>query len=204
MAAGEQVTEWKNQCQMGSDATQAAPAVRPTRMVAAGPNDTTTLDFNAAEGDNLELSLSDSSNSYTFYAVITQRLPNGTPQTLLGANVESGTNHTFTLQHSGNGLGVSDDSMNVTCLTPTPGDQWLEWELTGTDLNCRRNGGAPTTASWDGVWSWSSLPKLGALTNVGTFAIDAEVAELILYRRALTPTEKSDIELYLTDRYGAL
>lgn len=194
------VSAWQSRCG-NVVAAQSTVAHQPERLPTAGPNATPTIDFVPTEFDYLSLAgLTSGSQEYTVYAVLNPRSTAGS-QALMGS--ESANARYFGFANASGLVSVRDPGNNVTCFAASTGDQWLSWEIGrgGTPtVACTRSDMASGGAGWSGTWSWTD-PVLGAWKFQG-FHYDGTVAEVVLYDHALSTTERTIIETYLTMRYG--
>jgi hypothetical protein len=202
--SGSNVSSWRDFSGRGHEATQATSADQPGYLPQGWNGVLPTVDFDRANTEWMDLgAMSDSSSDYTLLAALAQRSQTSYPQDLLSARIPAGTSRAFaTVTHLSSGVGIYDGSAWRATGAEQDGEQWLTWVLDAAagSFECYRSGASIGTGTYAGSWIWDN-PELGRLSG-STQYLDAELAELILYRRKLAPSELARVHAYLSARYG--
>jgi len=190
LADGAAVATWVDQSSAGNNATQATPANQPIFHTTTGPNSGPAVFFTAA-GHALRTSTLAATQPNTIFIVASATQ---NPTCYL-----DGTNGGFYTQTVSATSLLINAGVSITA-TGTPA-------LSGFNIICGVFNGVSSLLSVDGtVTSGNAGTTAGAELTIGNFRTGTVpqaggTAEVIVYNRALTTTERRQIETYLSDRH---
>jgi hypothetical protein len=199
--AGSGVSVWADQSGNGNDFAQGTDANRPAHLAAGWSTGRDTVDFVAGNTEHLEAAAySGTSATYTVFAALDQRSNATTLQTLLSS---SSGNHVVSAVNANGFVGGYDGTAWRDCGDAIDGEQLLTWLIdhTANTLTCRRNGSEIGSAAWANNSPIVATVYLGRYSGGGHQA-NYEMAELVVYDRALDAGEISQVEVYLRAKYG--
>jgi len=204
--AANRVKRWDNQTQYGSgvQATQATTNRMPEK-IAGALNGKPVLRFDAAAGeyDSLKAVLASVDKTYSVIAVFAPRSADPAERIVLqgvnGASRLSVTNGLVTRQASGTVSQLAPAQVNRAAIAVMTCDaQASRFYLNGVNLT---QNSAPV-----GLWkgTGSSVIYLGAGTGDGALdlPLDGDLAEVLVYDRLISDTERRRIEADLSERYA--
>lgn len=198
-----QVSAWGDNSGSGNHAVQTSASIRPSYEASGWSNGLPALNFERASIDKMDLptGMSSASDDYTLFVALNQRSPTTYPQDILSTD-GVGTAWLFAIVLQGNSqVGLYDGTWRGCGGAAVAGEQVLAWRLdsTSTTFECFRNGSSIGEAAWTGNVTWTN-PVLGRLSM--SQAIDARVAEVVLFSRKITDRELNQMNRYLAARYG--
>lgn len=137
----------------------------------------------------------------SIFVVVRNDEPTHTGRILSNCLVENGTHH-LSFNGTDNGLVFFGDNgveMNMTLTTTTSEFQVFSVIMSASQVAVYENGTPQSVDNTAVSGSWF-FQQIGAECN--TLGLEGDVAEVILYRRALSETEREEVESYLMSRYG--
>lgn len=203
---GQSVGCWKDKSGNNLKATQTTGTAKPTYNTNVLNTNMPVLTYDG--GDQLDMTVTATvNNNYSVFFVTSVANTNTISRffnTRNGGNTFDAKFSNGTLIHGDIGTGSAwldtsaDISYNYTINTP----YIIEYIVTQTGYSAYINGGNQTIESWA-----SNTPELYAAADVINFgttveAFNGRIAEAIIYNRAVTSTERSNIERYLGLKWG--
>jgi hypothetical protein len=201
----DDVSAWRDQSGNNNDATQTTAAQRPTFNASSGPNNTPGLEFNGTT-DNLALSITETSNDITCFAVIDESSVPVAGQALISSSGSGPDSHIYTAYPSGGDVYVSINdgtAWRFSSIAQT-GGQSLEWHFNSgtTTFEGFRNGKSIGTDTYDGTLEISTTTKIGALYTLADHHFIGTISEIIVFNKVLSTAEIDSVRRYLSTRYS--
>jgi len=191
---------WLDRSGAGNHFTQPTALKRPTYLATGGLNGHPGLDF-VTDDTLTRAALLTASTNYSFFVAFNQRnvatdqqLFSGSSNGNILENSQESTGDKLAWFSTGLGRLFFGAAQN--------GAQALAWIVSSTDVSVFRNDVQSGTTQGRGApQSWGAQSWLGSNQDAGGF-IDAIVSEVIMYDRALSGAEKTQVFDYLKGRYA--
>jgi hypothetical protein len=190
-SAGDAISSWTDSSAAGNTATQATGTKQPLYQTGI-INSLPALQFDATD-DGMATALAISSGGYTVFAVVKPSTASGSHRYVQGSS-------NFILGHQGtqarfyNGQDIGSSTGTIVSGTPLYLTGWYNGitsvlYVNGAQANQATGGGYPGTVDLGGVGAFNEPPQ-------------GYLAEVLVYSRALTSTELTQIHYYLHTRYN--
>lgn len=204
------VSAWADQSGNGGNATESTSSIQPT-WVTSGLNGQPVLHFDGTDELDGQAGFNSATSDTTIFVVSkrTAMTAWGAPFSFNAGGAKgnplltwNNTTNTFGANNSGvTAVGVYVD------LSAAPSDAYVhEYRRSGTGLSIRSVGGTLAVES-DGTQSWTPTANANGAYFVGRHytggnLLNGDVAEVIVYNRALNDDERTRVEAYLAGKYG--
>lgn len=195
-----QVSYWMDRSGSGNHASQTTLAKRPS-YISAGQNGKPVLSFDGVD-DFLALTsaLSVNASDYTIFFVYSPTNMSGTLEYLLGASEQ----HICHLTNTSGKVGLYNDGAFIDVANAVSGYQVLAYSLNSTDTSGQlfRNG---IQIGSDFAYVADDFPSPTHLmaNNAGTgYFTEGEIAEIVVYPRALSETQRKAVEYIFKNKWG--
>ena len=206
MGDGNRVASWSDQSGNGNDLTQATAAAQPVLQASSTAiNDQPAITFDAAAASSLAGSMSGiaAGASYTVVAVVNVQNNNASIVEL--SDTASTSDRVLRLFNDGSG------NMTVRA-TSASGDadfassnDWVVISAThdSSGRSIYENDGSDTTTTFTDSANAPSITKLGD-AEAGGSPLEGGIAEIVVYKRKLTDSEREQVVAYAMERYGLI
>lgn len=207
LTSGSNVTDWVDLSGAGNNAAQATGASQPT-IVSSGINDFPSLSFDGSN-DNLALSSGFGPNLTTGVSIFAVLKPASSGTATFVTSGNSGPNDQASMQTLNTQAqfdaynGSTSSAVTTASSTLTVGKfQILSAVHDGSaSASININGNATASGTVQNLLNTSrSLNYLGANNSLGTFW-NGEIAELLVYSKGVSVSERAAIEAYLAAKY---
>lgn len=196
--SGDLVTGWNDQSGAGNN---AGIHVAPPRLVAGQFNGKPVVRFEGGQG--LAASTGLSLNRWTIFVVARNNNPVETYGMILGPG-DSSTNNQFRFENGSQILtfgGSNGMPVVYSSVGNTRDPHLLVLRYDGANLQVTRDGVLKNTSAFVTSGPWL-LGKIGSwFSSCGSCFLKGDIAEIIIYDRALTDIERASVDGYLRGKY---
>jgi len=209
------VSQWADQSPAGNNAVQSSSGNQPT-LVTGAINSNPALSF---DGSSSYLTIADGSSlrssNISILAVAT-RAGGSDYSYIVSKPYYNGSWSSpfiaYQLLYDPNGVPYTQCTVSGSVSSPatlpaavnTGQPYLLNFTYDGTTESIRQNGGTPGTTSISGSIDYGDTTSKNVVIGQadGGYFLNGQIAEVLIYNRALTDTERQQAEAYLANKYG--
>jgi concanavalin A-like lectin/glucanase superfamily protein len=208
LADADPVATWIDSSGNGRDATQATEANKPTYQTAE-LNGLPIVRFDGTDDFLRNTAFYDFADEYTVFTVAAFASVADTTQALLEVTTGS-VNTGFSVLFDANGdKWIVQDSTGGVAVSIAGGNDGIFRQRTGivrgsaSESQFYRNGTSIGTATYTSPnANLIDVIDIGRLAGLESWSFNGDIAEIIMYSRALSDTERQQVEDYLMDKYA--